>query len=348
MTAPASPAPIWELINGFAAYRALCAAIELGVFDHIAAADGESLDLDGLNAAIGAADSADLVLLSELLVALGLLDVDTAGLRLTPASARYLVSTSAASMVELVRLSPGPRSGWDQLTATLRTGKVPAATACELVGFYPSLVRATAPTQAAVARGVAEQLGKPQLIVDLGCGSGAWLSALLIANPGATGIGVDLEEMATLAAATAERAQLGERLTTVVGDYLDVKLPVEQADVVVLGHVLRAESRERAAALVARAVKLAGHAGVVVIADYFRPDPAERGSTQDRNAVCASAKHELVLSLTMRASTNGRGVSRSDITEWAAACGAGIVAEFEPLPRQHVLLLRPHEWSAAR
>ncbi|MGW4205874.1 class I SAM-dependent methyltransferase [Streptomyces sp. NPDC004726] len=361
---PVSPAPVWEVINGFTSYWALSAALDLGLFDALAkdADSGPGLDASQLAAAIGAAGPGPVTVLAETLVALGLLDAVEDRFRLTPEAERYLVSTAPASMAALVRYSPGPRGAWPGLAETVRTGAPAPAVTAELTELYPALVRATGPTQAGVATAVAAELERRGLwpdqptIVDFGCGSGAWLTALLRTRPKGTAIAVDLPHVLPVAEQAATDAGLREQVIAVAGDYLEAALPVATADVVVLAHVLRAEPAERARRLLARAVELAGADGVVVVVDYPRPDPAraphdandDNGANdgyddsdgEDRGAACVAARHELLLSLTMLASTAGLGVTVADLRAWAEAAGAELTGSFEPVPRQHVRLIR--------
>lgn len=330
--AAVSPAPVWDVINGFAGYWATCAAVELGLFEQLASGP---LETAALADATGVADPGDLALLAELLTALGLLDSDGVRWALTEPARRFLVAAAPMSMTELVRLSPGPPRGWPALAATVRAGAPDEQTTAALGRLYPELVRATAATQRAVAEGVAAELtGRAwwpeagRTVVDLGCGSGAWLIALTSAG-GGSGIGVDLPPVID----AFEPAPAGRSITLIAGDYLDVALPVERADVVVLAHVLRAEPAERAAALVTRALDLAGPDGVLLVADYFRPPSGQPG------AVYAGARHELTLALTMRASTAGRGLTEADLAAWCAARGARTVDVLEPVPRQRVHLI---------
>ncbi|MEU9335539.1 methyltransferase [Streptomyces sp. NPDC048290] len=397
--APPSPAPVWDVINGFASYWALSAALDLGLFDALAKDPGTGLDAGQLTAVTGAAGPGPVTVLAETLVALDLLTADEDRFRLTPAAERYLVSTAPASMAALARYSPGPLAAWPGLAETVRTGAPGPGVPEALTALYPALVRATGPTQSGVATAVAAELERRGLwpeeptVVDLGCGSGAWLTALLGTRPHARAVAVDLPNVLPVAEAAAGDAGLGERVTAVAGDYLDTALPVSRADVVVLAHVLRAEPPERARRLVARAVELAGTDGVVVVADYWRPDPPATGSAtgedagaasgdgtgsasgedagaasgdgtgsasgdrtgaasgdgsgtpedrtpEDRTAVCAAARHELLLSLTMLASTAGLGVSAADLRTWAEAAGADVTDSFAPVPRQHIRLIR--------
>ncbi|MCM2393509.1 class I SAM-dependent methyltransferase [Streptomyces albipurpureus] len=351
---PVSPAPVWDVINGFTSYWALSAALDLGLFDALAkdAESGSGLDAAELAAAIGAAEPGKVTVLAETLVALGLLAAEEDRFRLAPAAERYLVSTAPASMAALVRYSPGPPEAWPRLADTVRTGAPEPAVTAELAELYPALVRATGPTQTGVATAVATELERRGLwpeeptIVDFGCGSGAWLTALLRTRPNGTVIAVDRPNVLPIAEQAATDAGLREQVIAVAGDYLEVALPVASADVVVLAHVLRAEPAERARRLLARAVELAGAGGVVVVVDYTRPDPAHARQDdsaedgEDRGATCIAARHELLLSLTMLASTAGLGVTVADLRAWAEEAGAELVDSFEPVPRQHIRLIR--------
>jgi SAM-dependent methyltransferase len=314
--AAVDPAPVWDVINGVSAYWALRTALDLGVFDAV----GECATASELAEACGG-DAGAVRLLADVLVSLGFLTSDGTCYRPTPCAQTYLVASSPRSMAALVTHAPGPLDAWPALGTRVRE---PDRAGVELDAFYRALGPATAPTQRAVAAGVVAELDRrcwwPQrpTVVDLGCGSGAWLAAMRPARA----IGVD----------SAVTPDCGA-IEFVAGDYLTADLPVTRADVVVLAHVLRAEPADRAARLVARAVELAG-GGTVVVADYPRPD----GSTVEE---CRAARHELLLSLTMLAATpGGRGITVAELRQWAQAAGAEVVAELEPVPRQHAYLIR--------
>lgn len=339
--APVGPGAVWDVINGLAGYWALHAAVDLGLFDALAdgARTGEELAM-----ATGIGDVQDAVLLAQVLAAHGLLAPDGDRWGLTPVARRFLVSSASAAMADLVRYSPGPHSAWPRLADTLRDGQPGPATLDALDRLYPALGQATAGTQAVVAAGVAAELRRrglwgaaPPIVVDLGCGSGAWLEALLVsAGDTAHGVGVDRPHVLS-----DTRTRLsGRPCALVAGDYLEVDLPVERADVVVLAHVLRAESDERAHALVERALDLLDGAGVLVVADYFCP-PDGRPSYAD-------ARHELTLGLTMRASTAGRGITEDRLAEWCSARHVQTVDVLEPVPRQRVHLIVPNLPGGAR
>lgn len=326
-----SPAPVWDAINGFAAYWALHAAIDLGVFDALA---DRPLTTAQLATTTGVADPADLDALASLVAALGLLDTEGGEWALNDTARRFLVSSSPSSMTDLVRMSPGSHAAWPQLAATLRSGGPDAATLAATADLMPGLVQATAATQRAVATGVAAQLtwSERPVIVDLGCGSGAWLAALLdAAGPGARGVGVDVANV--IDAVAAHLAMTAPSVELVAGDYIATPLPVDRADVVVLAHVLRAESEDRAAALVARALQLLAPGGTLLVADYFVPGPGQTAGEY------RAARHDLTLAVTMRAGTAGRGIAEAQLAAWCADHGAATTAVVEPIPRQRVHLI---------
>lgn len=341
--APVSPAVVWEVINGYAAYQGLVAALELGLVDALAACGPDGATAAELAGAVGAADADHVAVLADLLVSIGLLDADGRRYLLTPAAARFLVSSSPAQMRDLVRLSPGPQQAWQQLAETLRSGRPSTRVTDDPAAYLAPLVEATAPTQRAVATATAVfldaagRLPAAPLVVDLGAGSAAWSIALLAARPEARAVAVDLPGVAQTTRRLA--ADLGARVDVVEGDYLTVGLP-DRADVVVLGHVLRAEPPARARELLHRAFAVAGPDAVVVVTDYPRPAPPTDVET-DRAATLAAARHELTLALTMLASTDGAGVTVDQLSAWAAEAGWHVSDRLEPLPRQYVFLLRP-------
>lgn len=348
--APVSPERVWAVINGAAEYHALVAALDLGLFDAIALAGAEGLTADQLAQRVGASDRDRAGVLADLLVSLGLLGADGSRYVLTPVAARYLVSDSPAQMADLVRRSPGPSAAWPALADTIRSGASTVMVVDDPETYLAPLVEATAPTQRAVASAVTGHLDGqgllPQapLIVDLGAGSAVWCMSLLEARPEARAVAVDLPGVV----ATTRRltASVADRIEVVAGDYLEVALP-DRADVVVLGHVLRAEPTNRARALLHRAITMANPHGVVIVTDYPRPSPADPKEA-DRVSTLTRARHELTLSLTMIASTAGAGITVAQLASWASEAGFALAERLEPLPRQQVFILHNADKSPAQ
>jgi precorrin-6B methylase 2 len=334
------PGPIWGIIQGLASYWLVAAALDLGVFDDLAA--GRPLTVQGSRAEA----------LLDGLVALGLLDRTTSGTgdgdepgdggsgayRLSTLSEAYLVSDAPRSMAALVRSSPGPVENWMALAETVRGAGPPHPVGAD-GEFHARLVAATFPTQLAVARAAVAELGETlppgAAVLDLGAGAAPWAIAMLEADPSATATLVDLPEVIAIARTTAERYGVVDRCTCVEGDYCSVEFP--RADLVVLGHVCRAETPERAAALIARAAAAVGPGGRLVITDYFVAD--------DRSGPVQA----LLMGATMAAATaGGRAYTYSQFRSWLAAAGLDVVDIVRPVPFQEVLIAHRSSTAGGR
>ncbi len=324
---PVDPGPVWGIIQGLASYWLVVAALDLGVFDDLAA--GRALSIDGPKVAS----------LLDGLVALGLVTrvrpggpSETSGpYQLTPVAETYLVSDPPRSMAALVRHSPGPLENWTGLAETVRSGGPPPCPVGADGAFHAHLVAATFPTQYAVARVTVAGLGPVSAVLDIGAGSAPWAIAVLEANPSANAIIVDLPEVIPVARAAAARHGVIDRCRFVEGDYLSVELP--PADLVVLGHVCRAEPPERASSLIAAAAAaiIPGPGpdpkGHLAITDYFVDD--------DRSGPAQA----LLMGATMAAATaGGTTYSSGQFRAWLAAAGLDAIEIVRPLPFQDVLI----------
>ncbi|EFC82962.1 methyltransferase dimerization domain-containing protein [Parafrankia sp. EUN1f] len=346
------PAPIWEVIHGFTRYWAVVAALGLGLFEQLAAGPRPA---SALAAAVGV-DEHRTALLADTLVALGLLTHEPAvGYRLGAVATTYLLAGAPRTMVALVRGAPGPHERWPELAETLRRGAPAVRIEDDPGGFYPALAAATAPVQRQVARAVAATLhpvGPEPLVIDLGAGAAPWALAFLAAWPRARALAVELPEVvavtrraidAEIGGAAVDAAvggatvgaesgavRAGGRVRVVAGDYHEVELPNAAADVVVLGHVLRAESVAGARRLVARAAAALRPGGTLVVTDYPRPE-----------VPTAPSAPALLMGLTMLASTGGDGIFRvADLHGWMRAAGLEPAATLQPLPGQTVMTAR--------
>ncbi|KPM54095.1 methyltransferase [Frankia sp. R43] len=332
------PAPVWEVIHGFTRYWAVVAALDLGLLEQLAAGPRPA---SVLAVAVGV-DEHRTALLADTLVALGLLTHEPAvGYRLSAVAATYLLAGAPRTMVALVRGAPGPHERWPELARTLRRGAPAVRIEDDPGGFYPALASATAPVQRQVARAVVDTLspiGPDPLVIDLGAGAAPWTLAFLTAWPRARALAVELPEVvavtegaiAAVGDAAVDAVRAGARVRVVAGDYHQVELPDAAADVVVLGHVLRAESVAGARRLVARAAAALRPGGTLVVADYPRPEVPTAPSTP-----------ALLMGLTMLASTGGDGVFRvADLHGWMRAAGLEPAATLQPLPGQTVMTAR--------
>lgn len=140
--------------------------------------------------------------------------------------------------------------------------------------------------------------GEVLQILDLGCGSAVWSSAMAYLDGQATITAVDLPARLQAATSTAGAIELTERFQTLPGDPLTIELPQEQFDLVVIPQQLEASSDQERDQLLAQAQVALRPGGTLVIVDLFR------GPTKPRLA-------EAVEALAIYSGTGGRGSVQS-------------------------------------
>ena len=320
------PGAVWRIIHGYTAYWAAVAGVRLGLFD--ALADGP-LDPAGLagRCAAGAGGPDGVAVIADALTAVGLLERDAGVYRLSGPADAHLVGGRPGSMADLLIWSPGPPANWPALDRTVRGSGPPCPVDDD---FYAQLVDATFPAQVAVAGAVLDGLAPAPgaRLLELGAGRGPWTVALLGADPGASAVLNDLPRV--LAATGASLGPLAGRCAFVPGDYLSSALPAGPFDLVVLGHVLRAEPDDRAARLVARAAGCLAGRGRLVVTEYLggrdpvaHPQPA-------------------LLAVTMLAATaQGRVRTAGQIEAWIEAAGCAVVARPDPIANTDIIVAAP-------
>jgi ubiquinone/menaquinone biosynthesis C-methylase UbiE len=329
---PPPSAPVWAIIQGLPNYSILVAAIELGVFDALAASGPATAEQ--VSAQLHCS-SAHLQSLLDSLVVLGFVDAGfvEAGpgrYELSETAERYLTSAGAASMVELVDVAPGSRANWIALADTVRHGRVQDPIEGDPAAFYRPLVSATFPTQRRVATftarmiGFARWSGAPH-VLDLGAGAAPWTVALLEANTRATAVVNDLGSVLDLAQAKTAEVGVADRCTFRPGDFFDISIESGAYDVVVLGHVTRTEGSEGAPQLIDRAFKALRAGGALLLADYFR------GDEQARNPF------GILMGTTMMANTvRGSTFTNGQYAQWLTTAGFAAIRLIEPIGAQFV------------
>jgi hypothetical protein len=324
----ADPSAVWRVIQGAGMYWALVVAVRLGLFDLLA---GGSRSTDDVAAACGA-DAARLQPVLDALMLAGLVRRDGERWQLTAPSDAFLRTDRATSMAALVEWSPGWPVNWEHLADTVR-GAPPVRPVDDDATFYGHLVDATFPPQLAAARravGALDVPGPSPHILDLGAGAAPWSIALLEAWPAARATVNDLPAVLDAARASTARLGVADRCDFVPGDYHEVPLETATYDLVVLGHIVRAEAPADAAALVARAADAVTAGGCVIVTEYVVDD--------DR----AGPPNALMLGLTMVANTTGgRTYTRTELAGWLAAAGLGAVTSLPSIPPTDILLARP-------
>jgi SAM-dependent methyltransferase len=325
---PPPAAPVWAVIEGYGRFHVLVTAIELGVFDTLEAigpATGEEL------AGEVGASAPHLTTLLEGVVALGLLDRRHGRFHLNDTARRYLTTDGAASMSALVAVSPGPLANWQQLTATVRSGRPATPIEIDPAEFYVPLVEATFATVHRTAIR-ADRLMRYSAIhsprvLDLGAGGAPWSVAILQANSGATAVVNDLPGVIDVARRKLGEFGLADRCEVCPGDFHAIDIDDNGFDIVVLGHVCRAEGGDGARHLVERAAAALRPGGRLILSDYF----ADRQRSQ--------AAQALMMGVTMMANTvRGEALSYGDVTSMLRGAGFEAIRLIEPIGFQEAFV----------
>src|SRR5690606_12132176 len=95
-------------------------------------------------------------------------------------------------------------------------------------------------------------LPKAPRILDVGAGSAIWSLAFAIRDPAATITAVDRQAVLEVTRANADMAGVGNRMTTLAGDWRDVSLPCEAFDLILLANLCHLEPGDAVAELIQR------------------------------------------------------------------------------------------------
>jgi ubiquinone/menaquinone biosynthesis C-methylase UbiE len=298
---PPPSGAVWSVINAGNTYWMLVAAIDLGVFD--ALEPGTPTTANELSANLGVSQDG-LRHLLDCLVTLEFLDQIDGLYELTETAERYLRSDGPASMVSLVRVSPGPIENWMGLAETIRSGHVKTPIDDDIAGFYHPLISATFPTQYRVASRLGAIMGWSRYtnlrVLDLGAGAAPWSSALLEQAKNSTAVVNDFQLIVEVAEATMASKGFSECCEFRAGNFHEIDIEEGGYDMVFLGHVCRTEGEDRTDSLVKRAVAGLKPGGAIVVADYF--------SDNDRRANAFG----VMMGLTMLANTRYGGAITFD------------------------------------
>lgn len=318
---PPPSAPVWAVIQGFGAYWALVAAVDLGLFDAV-----ERLApcaVEPLAQELGVS-AAHLARLADAMVTCGFLDQLEGRYELTETAERYLCTNGAASMAGLIRIAPGPHANWQDLAGAVRAGRVATPIEDDPAAFYGPLVAATFATQLRAATRLGLRLGwarRPGLrVLDLGAGRGPWAIAVLQQSADSVAVVNDLPGVIEGAADEAQRHGLADRITLRPGDMHEITVEHQAYDIVVLGHLLRTEGEDRARALLGRARRALAPGGQLIVADYFADNERRLNG------------FGVQMGLTMLANTRRGGVLTNEtVTGWLRDAGFRGVRLLEPI-----------------
>lgn len=334
----AEPFPIGEgmlelMASGYLLSSVLFAAVELSIFDQLAA---QPSDVETLARRIACSQDGVRRLLT-VLVSFGLVCRDDDGSHRNAALASaVLVRGAPGSIADLVlhhqrhafdlfaRLTDGVRTGDPQLHAwRFLGGEAPQADCYTELANHPAeyalLLRAMNRSSVGVGRLIARQvdLTSARTFVDLGGGGGEIAIELAGVLPHLAITIVDLPEACRFAQARVDDARLGARIRCIAADVrADLRDRLAPADAVLLSGVVSDWPKDDRAAILARAAALLSPGGRLIVSETLF------------NATRSGPAMAALLSLFMLLSTRGDNFTARDMTDMLAAAGLTDVRVF--------------------
>jgi SAM-dependent methyltransferase len=325
---PPAAAPVWAAIEGFGRYHVMCAALELDVFDTLGELGPSTAEDVAEQLSVSAPHLRTLL---DGVVALGLLDQFNGLYDLNDTARRYLVSDGPACMAGLVGVAPGPLENWSRLADTVRNGRPARPIEDDPEAFYVPLVEGTFTTMWRCATRADSRIrysSTPSArILDLGAGGAPWAIAMLTACPSGSAVVNDHSRVLEVAKRKAAEFGVDGRCEWRPGNYFEIDVEADAYDLVVLGHVCRAEGGGGAARLIQRAHDALRPGGRVIVADYFC-DPEHKHNP-----------HAVLMGATMMASTiNGSTFTTEEFAGWLRNSGFVDLRLVEPIGFQQCIV----------
>lgn len=272
--APASPAVIYQMLDGAQVTGVLAAAIQLGVFGHL---DPGPLDAAQVAGAIGAPERSTRILL-EAMAAVGLLEKQAEQYRLTPLSRAYLVPGKPGYVGDIagIQASPWMWAGLARLAEAVKQGGTVLEDHAEQPqsphweAFARSSGSVAFATSAALRPLLQGRLrGRRSRVLDVACGSGIYGYSILLDHPGAALTLLDWPNVLQQARRWGDQLKVDPaRVTTVEGDLFEVDWRGPY-DVILLSHVYHHFEPPVCARLSRKVADALAPGGVAVVHDFI-------------------------------------------------------------------------------
>ncbi len=262
-----------NIAYGFMGSKALFAALNLDIFDHLA---GGPKSLEALVADTGISDHRLDTLLTAC-VSLGLLSSDDGRFANAPASQRYLVRGTSAGFADYYRFQINRLiyPMMEQIDAALRGEEINDL--YRAVAEVPEQAQDFSIAQHAGSLGPAYVMAKKvdlsacRSLLDVAGGSGAFSITLCQRNPGLSATILDFPNVIEVAKRFVGEANMDLRIGFRAGNALEVDWP-EHQDVVLISYLLSAVSRDHVATLIGRAMNALAPGGHLLMHDFMLDD----------------------------------------------------------------------------
>jgi SAM-dependent methyltransferase len=329
ITHPATPFdPIESLLYAATAAKGLMAALDLGVFGHLAQGDKSAGELAGLTGT--RPDRLEALL--DLLRARGVLEKTAQGYANSQAAQEYLTPGGPLYQGRALALNMhffAPLE--DDLVAALRGGDGQRREA-DTAWAMEDVMEGTADhaKSGALFRVIRLITALPgfsgmRAMADVGGNHGEFTMALLDENPNLTGTIFDLPHVAPLSAARCRARGYGERIAAASFDLRTDALAESAFDLALASHVLYgvAQDLERGVEKIARALK----AGGWMVSHHFAPggrDPVSEAGQELLTRLAGYPTHFLPLDMVIGA-MGRQGLGDFVVEEPAPPLGGGLI-----------------------
>ena len=275
----ARPQQIAEDLWGAWRAQALIAAIELGLFTHIASGKRTVKEI----ARAAEASERGMRRLLDAMVGLHYLNKKANRYGLEPVAAKFLVRGGEFYTGDAAKTTRLHWDSWAQLTDVVKSGRPLNRVDSEERAreYFPTLVKALFPRSYLAAQAAVSSMGKRardqiESILDVAAGSGAWSIAFARALPQARVTIVDLPQVTPIARQFAERFGVADRFEYVEGNLREVDFGRDCYDLVILGQILHSEGPVWGKKLVTKSARALRDGGLLLIAEMI-PNDARTG-----------------------------------------------------------------------
>jgi SAM-dependent methyltransferase len=261
-----TPEPIFQVASGFMAAKHLFVANEVGLFEQLA--DGP-VTLDELAGRTGIAQPR-LRILADAMVVLGFVERHGDLYQNAPIAATFLTGRTPADLRPFLRFwNRLSYPTWTKLEDAIRTGQAQSTLDLpeEEQRIFSEGVEAiqAAPSQALPST---YDFSRHQRILDLGGGTGSWLTAILRQYSGLEGTLFELPTVAAIARKHLASDPATQQVKVVEGDFFKDPIPAEH-DVVLIANVVHLISPERNLELLRRTRQYVPDGARLLLVDFW-------------------------------------------------------------------------------
>jgi|SRR5659263_31134 len=321
-----NPGKIFETTFAFTTTRVLVAAVDIGLFTHIASGHRTVTDI----AKKADASERGVEIILNALASLDFLTKSNGTYDLTPLSDKFLVKGKTSYFGDFVQHVDGLWEPWSHLTNVTKTGK-PFKMIEKDHGpeFFEKMVTQIFPMSYPCAKAAALALDvgsawKNLNVLDIAAGSGAWGIAFAQSDSGTNVTALDLPNVLEVTKKMVSKFDLGERFSYIPGDLRKVDFGENRYDLVILGHICHTEGEEKTRELLSRVHRALKRGGKVLIAEMIADDERKKDV------------FPLMFAANMLVnSTDGNTFTMAQFREWlnlAGFSGMGIIEAPGPSP----------------